>query len=166
MNEIETIHSLAQELLTARNQKKDYENKVKDLTAKIKQIEENELSSLMDEQQLSKITVDDLSISKSLNYIGSYTKHSDKEAFQFLYDSNNEAALKKYVIVNLDDYPAVCSLLDTAKIKYKTEYSIHHMTLRSILKELVETGKLTTDDIEKYSVYIQPQIKVKQEIGD
>jgi hypothetical protein len=53
-------------------------------------------------------------------------------------------------------------LLDEENIPYKVEYSIHHMTLSSIIKELVEAGKFTTEDIDKYSVYVQPQIRVKQ----
>ena len=57
--------------------------------------------------------------------------------------------------------PDATTFLDRVGIGYVIQYSIHHMTLSSILKELVTEGKLSTEDFEKYSIYAQPQIKVE-----
>lgn len=156
------IYSLANELKVLRESKKEAEEYVKKINSDIKNIEEKKLAQLMDEQQVSKISIQDLDISKSLVYRGGYTKHSDRDAFKFLFDSDNQGALHQYLIVDLAECPEAEFVLQDQEVPYKTEYSIHHATLSSILKELIESGKLSTDDIEKYNIYIQPQIKVKQ----
>lgn len=161
MNEVDKIKELATQLVEARTCKAQLEQQVKDINKLIKDIEEKELSSLLDEQGISKISIEDMDISKSLIFRGGYTKHTDPEAFQFLFDSNNDGALKQHLIVDLSACPRAPFELDEKDIPYTIEYSIHHATLSSILKELVESGKFTTDDIEKYSVYVQPQVKIK-----
>lgn len=156
------IYTLANELMEMREKKKETEELVKQYNIAIKNIEEKQLAQLMDEQQISKISLQDLDISKSLVYRGGYTKHSDRDAFKFLFDSDNQGALHQYLIVDLAECPAAEFILMEQEVPYRTEYSIHHATLSSILKELIESGKLSTEDIEKYNIYIQPQIKVKQ----
>lgn len=160
-NPNEKIYSLAKELDDLRNQKKEAEEYVKKINEQIRKVEEKELAPLMDEQLVSKISINDLDISKSLVYRGSCTKHYDKDAFKYLFDSDNEGALKQLLIVDIAAYPLADAVLTEANIPFTTEYSIHHATLSSILKELIEAGKFSTEDIEKYSVYIQPQVKVK-----
>jgi hypothetical protein len=163
MNEAnKKIYELAKELKSLRDIKKQAEDAVKDANEKIKDIEEHKLNDLMLNEGINNVNLNDLEISKSLVFRGGYTKHSDPEAFQFLFDTHNEGALKQTVTVDLSVCPRICFLLDEENIPYKVEYSIHHMTLSSIIKELVEAGKFTTEDIDKYSVYVQPQIKVKQ----
>ena len=159
---IKKVHELAEELSEARELKKEYEDRLKDLGNKIKNIEEKKLAGLLDELGISKVSLDDMDISKTLIFRGGYTKHEDPDAFRFLFDSNNDGALKKQIIVNLEDYPGLPIDLDVKGVKYKIEYSIHHATLSSIIKELVEAGKFTTDDIDRYSVYVQPQVKIKK----
>ena len=155
------IYDLAKELDSLRSQKKEAEDYVKKINEQIRSVEEKQLAPLMDEQLVSKISIDDLEISKSLVYRGSYTKHYDKDAFKYLFDSHNEGALRQLLIVDFAACPLADAVLAEAGIPYTIEYSIHHATLSSILKELVESGKFSTDDIDKYSIYIQPQVKVK-----
>ena len=161
MNDVEQIKELATQLIDARLEKANLENQVKEINKKIKDIEENKLSSLLDEQCISKITIDEMDIAKSLVFRAPYTKHTDPGAFQLLFDSNNGDALKQHLIVDLADCPHAPIELDVKRIPYKIEYSIHHATFSSILKELAEAGKLSTDDIEKYSIYVQPQVRIK-----
>lgn len=160
--QFEQVKELAQQLASAREEKKVYEDKIKDINSTIKNLEETKLNNLMLELGISKVSLDDMDISRSVVFRGGYTKHSDPEAFQFLYDSHNDGALKKHIIVDLEAYPRAGLVLEENGIKYTEEYSIHHATLSSIIKELVEAGQFTTDDIDKYSVYVQPQIKVKR----
>ena len=155
------IYELAVKLDNLRNQKKETEEYLKKINEQIRHVEEKELAPLMDEQLVSKISINDLDISKSLAYRGSCTKSQDSRAFKYLFDSNNEGALKQLLIVDYAACPLADAVLTEADIPYQTEYSINYATLGSILKELVETGKFSTDDIDKYGVYIQPQVKIK-----
>ena len=156
------IYNLATHLSEAREKKKQAEEEVKNLNTVIREIEEKQLAPLLDEQQISKISINDLDISKSVVYRGGCTKHTDRDAFKYLFDTDNQGALKQYLIVDLAVCPHAEFVLDDNDIPYTTEYSIHHATLSSILKELIESGKFSTEDIDKYGVYIQPQVKVKQ----
>ena len=159
--DIDTIRHLASHLYEIRAKKKELENAVKDCNEEIKRIEEGTLNNAMIDLGINSVSLENMDISKSVVFRGGYTKHEDPEAFKFLFDSNNDGALKKHLIVDLEAYPRAGFVLMENDIEYKTEYSIHHATLSSIIKELVETGKFSTDDIEKYSVYVQPQIKIK-----
>lgn len=161
-DDINKVRELAEQLLEARASKKEYEEKLKQINKDIKDIEEKELAGLLDELCVSKLSVANMDITKSVVFRPGYTKHSDPEAFQFLFDTNNDGALKKRIIVNLEDYPALPIDLDVKGINYEIEYSIHHATLGSIIKELVEAGKFSIDDIMKYDVYVQPQVKIKE----
>lgn len=159
--QIKMVEELARELVDYRDQKKQCEEALKDINKKIKDVEEKKLADLLDELQISKITLDDMDIKRTCVFHGGYTKHTDKEAFQFLFDSNNDGALKKHIIIDMEACQRASIELDVAGIPYQIEYSIHHATLSSILKELVESGKFSTDDMDKYSVYVQPQVKIK-----
>lgn len=162
MDNLDKVRELAKQLDQARHTKNEYEEKLKEINKEIRDIEECKLSPMLDELGISKMSLDNMDIAKSVIFRCPYTKHTDKDAFKFLFDSNNDGALKKQLIVDLEVYPRAAFELDLLGIEYKEEYSIHHATLSSIIKELVETGKFTTDDIEKYSIYIQPQVKIKE----
>jgi len=156
------VRELAEQLYSVRARKKELEDAVKTCNEEIKRIEEGTLNEAMLDLGISRVTLDNMDITKSLVFRGGYTKHKNSEAFQFLFDSNNDGALKKHLIVDLEAYPRAGFVLMEHDIEYETEYSIHHATLSSIIKELVESGQFSTDDIERYSVYVQPQIKIKR----
>ena len=115
----------------------------------------------MEDMGLSDVTVDGVRIRRGVVFRGGVTSHSDKDAFKYLFDSHNDGALKQQLIVDLSEYPKLPELLHEMGTNYKIQYSIHHMTLSSILKELFADGKLSTEDFERYSIYAQPQIKVE-----
>jgi hypothetical protein len=113
------------------------------------------------DEGVSELTVDGLKIKRDVVYRGGVTSNTDKAAFQYLFDTDNEAALKQECIISLADHPDIAATLDELGISYDIKYSIHHMTLSSILKELVMDGRFSTEDIEKYSVYVQPKITIR-----
>lgn len=158
---IQEVEKLAKELKKRRETKADLEKKLTKVNESIKDIEENKLNSAMLDLGVSQLTVNDLDIKRTVVFRGGCTSNQDKEAFKYLYDTNNEGALKKSVLIDLDENPDVATILDDNDVTYKITYAIHHATLSSILKTLFEEGKLGTDDIEKYSIYVQPQIKIK-----
>ena len=158
---VEDIKIKALELRKQRRLKDRCEELLRRVNAEIKKIEESELNSAMLDEGVSELTVDGLKIKRDVVYRGGVTSNTDKAAFQYLFDTDNEAALKQECIISLADHPDIAATLDELGITYDIKYSIHHMTLSSILKELVMEGKFSTEDIEKYSVYVQPRITIK-----
>lgn len=158
---LQEIKENALHLKDLRETKDSLNSQLKSVNEEIKELEEHRLDSLMSDMGITDVTVDDVRIRKGVVYRGGVTSHCDKEAFQYLFDSNNEAALKQHLIIDLAEYPELPDILEEMGIKFEINYSIHHMTLSSILKELFSEGKLSTADFEKYSIYAQPQIKVE-----
>lgn len=151
----------ALELKDLRDQKDSLNAQLKTINEEIRELEEHTLDSLMSDMGISDVTIDDVRIRKGVVFRGGVTSHTDKDAFKYLFDSNNEGALKQQVVIDLTNNPEIPERLAAMGIDYKIQYSIHHMTLSSILKELVLDGKLSTEDFEKYSIYAQPQIKIE-----
>lgn len=158
---LQEIKENAIKLHELRELKDELNGRLKDVNGSIRQLEEFELDSLMSDMGISDVTVDKVHVKRGVIFRGGVTSNSDKDAFKYLFDTNNEGALKQKVIIDLADQPNVPRMLDNLGIKYEINYSIHHMTLSSILKDLVSEGLLSTEDFEKYSIYAQPQIKVE-----
>lgn len=158
---LQEIKESALRLKNLRDKKDSLTQQLKDVNNDIKSIEEYELSGSLEDLGISDVTIDNVHIKKGVIFRGGVTSHTDREAFQYLFDSNNEGALKQKIVVDLARYPGVGELLSKSGIGYETQYTIHHMTLSSILKELVADGKISTEDFDKYSIYAQPQIKVE-----
>lgn len=158
---LELIKEKALELKGLRAKKEELNDSIKTVNEGIKTLEEKQIPSMMDDLGVSDITIDGVKIKRGVVFRGGVTKHTDKDAFKYLFDSHNDGALKQVISIDLTQNPQAQEILDELNIPYSVEYSIHHMTLSSILKELVGDGKLTTDDFDKYSIYAQPQIKVE-----
>ena len=155
------VKEKALELYDLREKKKSLDTELKSINESIRGLEEHALNSLMEDMGITDVTVDDVHIKRGTIFRGGVTSHTDKDAFKYLFDSHNEGALKQELIVDLSKYPELPAILDKTGVEYTRKYSIHHMTLSSILRELFSEGSLSTDDFEKYSIYAQPQIKVE-----
>ena len=158
---LELIKEKALELKGLRAKKEELNDSIKTVNEGIKTLEEKQIPAMMDDLGVSDITIDGVKVKRGVVFRGGVTKHTDKDAFKYLFDSHNDGALKQVISIDLTQNPQAQEVLDELNIPYSVEYSIHHMTLSSILKELVGDGKLTTDDFDKYSIYAQPQIKVE-----
>lgn len=163
---LEQIKSDALELKSLRDKKDDLNDQLKDINEQIKEIEEHRLSTLMDDEGISDVTIDDVRVRRGTIFRGSITSSSDKEKFQYLFDTNNDGALKQKLVIDIENIPQetieeIGEMLTQSGIDYEIAYSIHHMTLSSIIKELVTDGKLSTADLERYRIYAQPQVKVE-----
>lgn len=159
---MQEVREYADKLLRLRAKKKELEEAIKTNNEEIRDIEEYKLAPMLDDMGITQVHMSDMDISRSVVFRGNCTKSTDKEAFQYLFDTDNDGALSKLLIVNYEAYPEAVMHLIEADIPYRIEYSIHHATLSSIIRELVEAGKLTTEDIENYRIYMQPQVKVKE----
>lgn len=158
---LEEIREKALELKDLREGKEKLNDRLKSINEEIRNLEEKQIASMMDDEGISDVTVDGVRVKRGVVFRGGVTRHTDKDAFKYLFDTDNDGALKQVVNIDLTQRPDAKEVLDELNIPYTVEYSIHHMTLSSILKELVVDGKLTTDDFDKYSIYAQPQIKVE-----
>ena len=117
----------------------------------------------MDDLGLSDVTINGVQVKRGVIFRGNITTSTNKNDFQFLFDTENEGALKQMILIDISTIKAsyVQGILDEHFIPYEIKYTIHHATLSSILKDLVENGKLSTEDFDKFRIYAQPQIKVK-----
>ena len=158
---LDLIREKALELKDLREDKEKLNDRLKEINDNIKNLEEKQIAVMMDDEGISDVTVDGVRVKRGVVFRGGVTKHTDKDAFKYLFDTDNGGALKQVVSIDLTQRPDITDMLDQLNIPYTVEYSIHHMTLSSILRELVGDGKLTTDDFDKYSIYAQPQIKVE-----
>jgi hypothetical protein len=163
---LEEIKGKALELKDLRDRKDTLSNELKDINESIREIEEHRLSSLMDDEGISDITIDDVRVRRGVIFRGGITTSTDADNFKFLFDTNNDQALKKKLVIDIEGVdPSVLETIKETmgllKVDYEITYSIHHMTLSSILKELVTEGKLSTEDFDRFRIYAQPQIKVE-----
>lgn len=129
-------------------------------------MEETKLNDALNNLGISSVDVDDMEISRSLAFRASCFKSEHPENFSILFKTDNAGALKKHLVVDLsvcqqEDIDNLEVFLDLRDMPHVTEYSIHNATYSSILKELAESGRLTTDDIIDNNIYVQPQVKVK-----
>lgn len=164
---LEQIKENALELKSLRDKKDDLNDQLKDINEQIRDIEEHTLSTLMDDEGISDVTIDDVRVRRGTIFRGSVTNSCDKEKFRYLFDTDNDGALKQKLVIDIENISPetvdeIRDMLNNSGIGYEITYSIHHMTLSSIIKELVSEGKLSTDDLERYRIYAQPQIKVEK----
>lgn len=158
---LEEIKSKALALKQLREEKEDLNEKLKDVNENIREIEEYTLSNMMDDEGITDITIDDVRVKRNTIFRGGTTKTSSKDMFKYLFDTGNAGALNQQIVIDINEYPDISERLTKAGIAHQIVYSIHHMTLSSILKELVSEGILSTEDFEKYNIYAQPQVKVE-----
>ena len=157
---LQELKENAMKLRKLRDDKEELNERLKDINESIKDLEEHTMDSMMSDMDITEVTVDNVHIKRGVVFRGGYTSHTSKEAFQYLFDSHNDGALKQKIMIDLAQYPDLPQQLTAMGINHEINYSIHHMTLSSILKELVADGVLSTSDFDRYSIYAQPQIKV------
>lgn len=159
---LEEIKENAIELKKLREEKEALNDKLKDINDSIRDIEEHRLSSMMDDEGITDITLGDIRVKRGVVFRGGITTTSNPDDFKYLFDTDNSGALKQKILIDMAEHPEVPETLDSLGISYEKIYSIHHMTLSSIIKELFTEGKLSTEDLDKYRIYAQPQVKVEQ----
>lgn len=160
---LESIREKALELKNLRDKKATLNDELSEVSRQIKDLEESQIDKEMDDLGLSDVTINGVQVKRGVIFRGNITTSTNKNDFQFLFDTENEGALKQMILIDISTIKAsyVQGILDEHFIPYEIKYTIHHATLSSILKDLVENGKLSTEDFDKFRIYAQPQIKVK-----
>lgn len=154
-------------LLKKINEKTKLENEVERLDelkkAKEKRINEimlKEIPEMMDDADVQEIVVGDYKVKAGVIYRSSITKANQEDAFKFLYDTQNEGIIKKNLIICAEQIEDAEALLQQNEIAFEKDLRVDNRVLGRVVRELVEDGKMGTDDMEKFSVYIQPDIKI------
>lgn len=116
----------------------------------------------LEDNDIEDITIEDFKVKLGYTYKGNITSTQDKENFKYLYDTSNEGCIKKKAIIDLDRYPEVVAQLKEIGVNdVEEKYDVHHMTLSSTLKQLIESGEMTAEQMEIYNVYKKPKLTVK-----
>lgn len=158
---LDKIKEGALKLKALRETKESLTQQLKEVNESISELEEHELDSLMTDEGISEIVIDDVKIKRGVIFRGSSTSSDSKDDFQYLFDTHNDGALKKKLIIDLDKVPDAESKVTNMGLDYSVNYSIHHMTLSGLIGDLVEEGQMSTEDLSKYRIYAQPRIKVE-----
>lgn len=154
-------------LLKKINEKTKLENEVERLDelkkAKEKRINEimlKEIPEMMDDADVQEIVVGDYKVKAGVIYRSSITKANQEDAFKFLYDTQNEGIIKKNLIICAEQIEDAEAILQQNEIAFEKDLRVDNRVLGRVVRELVEDGKMNTDDMDKFSVYIQPDIKI------
>lgn len=155
------LQTESKKLLALKSEQEELKNQLSEVNSLVKQKEEVDIPYIMDSLDVNKISFNDMDITKSIKYRSNITKSNQLTAFEYLKNSNNEAAIKKIITIDFNNNPAIIKLLDENNIVYDITQSVHHATLSKIITELIEEGKLSTEEFETFSIYAQSSIKIK-----
>ena len=119
-----------------------------------------EIPEMLDDAGVEEIKVGDYKVKNGVIYRSNITKANQKEAFQFLYDTDNGGIVKKVITINPEMIDDAETLLQGAGVSFETELKVDNRVLGRVVRELVEEGKMSTDDMDKFSIYVQPDVKI------
>lgn len=119
-----------------------------------------EIPEMLEEADVDEIKVGDYKVKNGVIYRSNITKANQKEAFQFLYDSDNGGIVKKVITINPEMIDEAEAILRDAEVIFETELKVDNRVLGRVVRDLVEDGKMSTDDMDKFSIYVQPDVKI------
>ena len=119
-----------------------------------------EIPEMLEEADVDEIKVGDYKVKNGVIYRSNITKANQSEAFQFLYDTDNGGIVKKSITINPEMIDDAETILRDAGVSFETELKVDNRVLGRVVRELVEDGKMSTDDMDKFSIYVQPDVKI------
>ena len=153
LNKIEELEKLESELA-------QLDVETKKLKARVDMIMLKEIPTMLDEAGVEEIKVGNYKVKNGVIYRSNITKANQEAAFQFLYDTDNDGIIKKTLTINPEQIDKAEAVLRTHKVEFDRELKVDNRTLGRVVRELVEDGRMSTDDMEKFSIYIQPDVKI------
>jgi len=153
LNKIEELEELESELA-------QLDVETKKLKARVDMIMLKEIPTMLDEAGVEEIKVGNYKVKNGVIYRSNITKANQEAAFQFLYDTDNDGIIKKTLTINPEQIDKAEAVLRTHKVEFDRELKVDNRTLGRVVRELVEDGRMSTDDMEKFSIYIQPDVKI------
>jgi len=139
------VKELADTLNTVVNEIKLYDSKIKDLNKMKTGITHEKLPELMKLAGLNEIKTDDGKKFTMDKWYNADIKSSPKEVFDWL-DNNDSGSIAKQVItIDVDPKDVrrlkdIKEVLEANEIEYNSERAVHHMTLKTFIRECVENN--------------------------
>ena len=153
LNKIEELEELEQEL-------SQLDTETKKVKARVDIIMNKEIPMMLDDAGVEEIKVGPYKVKNGVIYRSNITKANQESAFQFLYDTDNDGIIKKTLTINPEQIDKAIAALKTHKIEFDTELKVDNRVLGRVVRELVEEGRMSTDDMEKFSIFVQPDVKI------
>lgn len=150
---LRTISDKANEALEERRALELLEAQVKDKKLRIRDIEEKELPSLMEEAGMKKFELEDGSqISMSDEVYISITADKRNDAYEWLGANGHGSIVKHEVACQFgkgedDRAEGLKHMLEESGFKFSDKQNIHPATLKSWAKEELENGRIPPDNL-------------------
>src|SRR5215469_17706423 len=164
------IRKKASELWDRYREKTELEERIKNLSSRIKAIEQNELPEMFTQVGMSSITVEAMGnrpafiAERGTVYTAKIPDDKRMEAFQW-FESQGHGDLVKSVInifFGMQEHERrleVMALLDAHGIQYYPNESIHHQTLRAFVKREIKKNHILPREL--LGVYVFDEVKIK-----
>ena len=171
---MDRLLSVLKELKTYQDRKKDLESEIKVVENIIKNIVQEEIPDIMENNDLDKITLKNgVQIHLAKKVRATFPKEISKiqEAANWLEQSGNSGMLKRQVGVEFTkgDNEKVDRLMhylseDIQPLKTTEKTTVHPQTMSAFIREKLEEGENVP--MELFNVYIQREAVVKEPIDD
>jgi hypothetical protein len=160
MNQIEQIQRLGEILRTRRTELQELEAQVTAKKTEIREIEEVNLPTLMDELGFEAIDLQGGGRIEVKDFIQANISEANKaEAFNWLRETQNDGIIKNEIKVNIDRgqnelAESVLQTLTELGVRPSQKQSIHHATLKAFITEVLNNPDLR-DSLPRdaFSVY-------------
>lgn len=163
---LEQITTLGEALQQYKQSLEHRLSQVEELKEHIRQIEEDVLPELMDEQGIEDMTLSCGAKISCKDFVVARIKDQET-AFDWLRDTNNEGIIKNEIKIELargDDEQAqrVSDLLDEKGIPATRKETIHYQTLNAFIREAVNDPELNESlPKEAFGVYETRKVTIK-----
>ena len=148
MNQLQEIQQLGETLKRKREEQAELTEALNRKNTEIKTLEEETLPALMDEIGISGIDLAGGGRVEVKDFIqANVSKANEHEAFEWLRATNNDGIIKNQIVASLDrgqDELAkdVAERLAELGVRFDQKQSIHHLTLKSFITEVLNNPEL------------------------
>ena len=163
-NELRLVSELAQRQLELEQELERAEDEVKRVKAELDQVRQVELPNALSELGVESWTLTNgFSITSKPKYFASIPKDRKDEAFAWLEEHNLDAVIKNVVSAEFgkgENDLAVQAVQELVSLGFRPqkEMSVHPMTLKSLVKDLIERGVEFPMDLFGAGVVLEAKI--------
>lgn len=149
---LQTITNLARQLVNLQEQEADQAKALEETQAKIKDIAEKRLPTLLEAVGLTELRLND---GKKVTIKTDYYASPKAGAYEWLRQHNMGAVIKETVVVDSSSKER----LKEAGIGFESKEAIHPSTLKALVKEQIEAGNEFPQEL--FGVHIADKVVVK-----
>jgi len=165
---MQRITQLAEEQIDLEKQIKEKLEEVNDLKYRLKNIQEDELPSVMQEYNMKGYELENgFKIKRETNIEAHISKKNEDEAYAWLKQNNFDDIIKNQIVANFgrgDESKAEQLVTELADNGYACDVkkSVHHNTLKSFCREQIEKG--VKFPAELFGIFIGEKTKITKPI--